>query len=126
MSTRRKANVLDVERILTELEAAHNKDRVAFLCILAHSLTVDIRAALLDRPVSDVDAEKAFRVNEWLHQLTSCVNPTKPRRPAGDVELVRAIVESAELWGLQAAAQRGISTAAGNTIARKQNILGVV
>jgi hypothetical protein len=126
MSKQREANALNVKRVLTELEAAENDTRVAFLCILAHSLTVDIRAALLDRPVSDADADRAFRVNEWLHQLTSCVNPAKPRNPAGDAELVRAIVESAELWGLQAAVQRGISTAAGTTIAQEQNILGAV
>jgi hypothetical protein len=111
-----KPDPADVEAVLQRLEAAADDVRVTFLCILAHSLTVEIRAALLDRPVSDVAAEHAYRVNEWLHQLTSCVNPKQRRSAVGDAELVRSILGSAEIWGLQTAVRRGLATAAHNTI----------
>jgi hypothetical protein len=123
MSTRSKAKAVDIERILTELESAPNDVRVTFLCILAHDLTVSIRAALLDRPVRDTDADRAYRVNEWLHQLTSCVNPVQRRSPVGDADLVRGIVESAAVWGLQSAVQHGIAIAAGNSLTHERKIV---
>ena len=111
---------LDLERILTDLERLEESERVAFLCIVAHSLTVDIRALLLDRPVSDRDLDRISKINEFLHQLTSSVNPQHRRTPSGDAELVRAIVESSYLYGLEAAVGRALATAAGNTIAAQK------
>jgi len=109
---------LDLERILADLERLEDSERVAFLCIIAHSLTVDIRALLLDRPVSDRDLDRVNHVNEFLHQLTSCVNPWQRRSASGDAGLVRAIIDTSYLYGLEAAAGRALATAAGNTIGR--------
>jgi len=109
---------LDLERILADLERLEDSERVAFLCIIAHSLTVDIRALLLDRPVSDRDLDRVNHVNEFLHQLTSCVNPWQRRSASGDAELVRAIIDTSYLYGLEAAAGRALAAAAGNTIGR--------
>jgi hypothetical protein len=105
---------LDVERILEGLQRRDDVSRSAFLCVFAHSLTVDVRAILLDRPVSETDLDRISHLNEFLHQLTSCVNPRQRRAAAGDVELVRAIIESSYLYELTPAVGRALSTAAGN------------
>jgi hypothetical protein len=105
---------LDVDQILAALEKSDDRVRSAFLCVLAHNLTVEIRAFLLDRPVSESDLDRVYQINESLHHLTSCVNPRHRRSAAGDVELVRAIVDSSYLYGLEAAVGRAFATAASN------------
>ena len=107
---------LDVDRILASLELLDNEARSSFLCVLAHNLTVEIRALLFDRPVSKRDLDRAYQINESLHQLTSCVNPRHRRSSTGDAELVRAIIDSAYLYGLEGAVGRAVATAAGNVI----------
>jgi hypothetical protein len=87
--------------------------RAEFLSAFAHSLTVDIRAALLDRPVADDDAARAYQVNEWLHQLTSCLNPRHRRSAKGEAELLNDIATDSIQHGLERAVGRAI--AAGNT-----------
>jgi hypothetical protein len=109
---------LDVERILADLERLGDRERSAFLCILAHNLTVEIRALLFDRPVSKKNLDRAYQINESLHQLTSCVNPQHRRSAGSDAELVRAIIESSHLYGLDRAVGRAVATAAGNVMAR--------
>ena len=105
---------LDLDNILTALAQLNERDRAAFLCVIAHDLTVDIRALLIDRPVSNRDLDRVWQINEALHQLTSCVNPRHRRSAEGDVELVRVIVESACQYGLQVAIGRALADAAGN------------
>lgn len=105
---------LDVEGILEGLERLNKIDRAAFLCVIAHSLTVDIRALLLDRPVSDQDLARIKKINEFLHQLTSCANPHQRRSASGDAELVRAIIDTSYRYGLEAAIGRALATAARN------------
>jgi len=105
---------LDVEKILEDLSRLNERDRAAFLSIIAHDFTVDIRALLIDRPVSDSDLDRVWEVNEILHQLTSCINPQNRRSADGDVDLVRGIIESACQNGLQAAIGRGLAHAANN------------
>jgi hypothetical protein len=99
---------------LTDLGQLNERDRAAFLCVIAHDLTVDIRALLIDRPVSDADLKRVWQINEFLHQLTSCVNPRHRRSAEGDVDLLRVIVESACQHGLQAAIGRALANAAGS------------
>jgi hypothetical protein len=105
---------LDVDQILAVLEKSDDQARSAFLCVLAHNLTVEIRAILLDRPVSGPDLDRVYQINESLHHLTSCINPRRRRSAGGDVELLRAIVDSSYLYGLEAAVGRAFATAAGN------------
>jgi len=105
---------LDLDKILSDLGQLNERDRAAFLCVIAHDLTVDIRALLIDRPVSDEDLNRVWKINEFLHQLTSCVNPRHRRSAEGEVDLVRAIVESACQYGLQAAIGRALANAAGS------------
>jgi hypothetical protein len=105
---------LDLDKILADLAQLTERDRSAFLCVIAHDLTVDIRALLIDRPISDNDLNRIWHINEFLHQLTSSVNPRHRLSAEGDVDLVRAIIESACQYGLQAAIGRALANAAGN------------
>jgi hypothetical protein len=105
---------LDLEAILSDLVRQNEDDRAAFLCVIAHDLTVEVRALLIDRPVPESDLDRVWQINEFLHQLTSCVNPRHRRSAVGDAELVRAIVESACQHGLQTAIGRALATAAAN------------
>jgi Mrr N-terminal domain len=105
---------LHLEEILATFAQLNEDDRAAFLCVIAHDLTVDIRALLIDRPVHERDLDRIWQLNEFLHQITSSVNPRNRRSATGDTELVRAIVESAALHGLRAAIGRALATAAGS------------
>lgn len=105
---------LDVDAILARLERQDETTRHDFLCTFAHSLTVDIRALLIDRPASDVDLDRVNHINEYLHQLTSCVNSRQRRSATGDAELVRTIIDSSYLYGLEAAIGRALATASKN------------
>ena len=111
---------LDVGQILADLEQLNEDARSAFLCILAHGLTVEIRALLLDRPVPNADLDRIYQINESLHQLTSCVNPQQRRSASGDVELIRAIIDDSYLYGLEAAVGRALATAAGNILTARK------
>jgi hypothetical protein len=107
----------DLEDVLAEFVRLPEDARGAFLSIVAHSLTVDMRVALLDRPIADKEADRAWRLNEWLHQLTSSLNPCSQRGAEGETELLRSIATASFLYGLEAAIGRAIATAAGNTVA---------
>jgi hypothetical protein len=114
---------LNVERILTNFEGLDTQERAAFLCIFAHDLTVEIRSALLDRPVHEADLDRVNRLNEYLHQLTSCVNPAKRWSVRDEVTLVRALVESSYQYGLQSAVGSALAKAARNAMAPKAYML---
>jgi hypothetical protein len=103
---------LHLEEILASLSRLGDDDRAAFLSAIAHDLTVDIRALLIDRPLRDRDLDRVWQLNEFLHQLTSSVNPYNRRSAVGDAELVRAIVVSACEHGLRTAIGRALATAA--------------
>ena len=107
---------LDVERVLADLERLDARERAAFLCIFAHDLTVGIRSMLLDRPVPEADLDRAYRLNEYLHQLTSCVNPTKRWSVPDEVALVRALVESSYRYGLESSVGSALAKATGNAV----------
>ena len=107
----------DLEDVLIEFVRLPTDIRARFLSVFAHSLTVDVRVALFDRPVSDAHASRAYRVNEWLHQLTSCLNPASRRGADAEADLIRDIAIGSFRYGLEAAVGRAVATAAGNTIA---------
>jgi hypothetical protein len=68
---------VDVEHILARFEHLEADARSAFLCIIAHDLTVAIRSVVFDPPVTEAGLELVKWINEALHHLTSCVNPYK-------------------------------------------------
>jgi hypothetical protein len=114
---------LDVEGILADLERLNAEERGAFLSIFAHDLTVQIRSVLIDRPLSEGDLDRVNRVNEYLHQLTSCVNPNKRWSIRDEVALVRAVIESSYLYNLESAVGSALAKAAGNAKSTNERTL---
>jgi hypothetical protein len=114
---------LDVKRILSDLERLDAQERGTFLSTLAHDLAVQIRSVLLDRPVADAGLDRVNRLNEYLHQLTSCVNPSRRWSVRDEVGLVRALVESSYQYGLQSAVGSALAKAARNAMAPKAYML---
>jgi Mrr N-terminal domain len=112
---------LDIDQILADMESSDEEERSAFLCALGHNLTVEIRVLLFDRPVSEVDLDRAYQINESLHQLTSCIHPRYRRSAAGDAQLVRDIIDSSYLYGLEGAVGRALATVAGNLSSLSSN-----
>ncbi|HWB50014.1 MAG TPA: hypothetical protein VG651_12960 [Stellaceae bacterium] len=108
---------LDVEQVLADFERLGERDRMAFLSVLAHDLTVEMRALLFDRPVSQTKLDRACQINEALHQLTSCVNPRHRWSTADEAELVRAIIDSSYVYGLERAVGRALATAVESVMA---------
>ncbi len=104
----------DLEDVLAEYVRLPEDERRAFLSVFSHSLTVDMRVALLDRPIAEADANRAWQLNEWLHHLTSCFNPRSTWGTEGEAELIRNIAMGSFQHGLDAAVGRAVATAAGN------------
>jgi hypothetical protein len=103
----------DLDDVLENYIQLPGETRRAFLSVFSHSLTVDMRAALLDRPISDAEAARAWQINEWLHQLTSCFHPQSTREAAAEAELLRDIATVSFRYGLEGAIGRAIAAAAG-------------
>src|SRR5579859_796128 len=78
---------IQIERVLSQFQRLDAEDRSAFLCIIAHDLTVAIRTIVYDPPVTEIGIERVKTINEALHQLTSCVNP-RHRWSAADEALL--------------------------------------
>jgi hypothetical protein len=117
------ARSLDLERILADLERLDAQERAAFLCIFAHDLTVQIRSMLMDRPFPEGELDRVNRLNEYLHQLTSCVNPNKRWAVRDEVALVRALIESSYRYDLQSAVGSALAKAAGNAATPQVHML---
>jgi hypothetical protein len=107
---------LDVEHILTEFEQLAADARSAFLCIFAHDLTVAVRALLVDRPVPDADLNRVWKINEFMHQLTSCANPRGDWSPRDAALLVRSIIDTSFERGLDQWIGHALAVASGATI----------
>jgi len=107
---------LDIEYILATFERLSADARRAFLCIFAHDLTVAIRALLLDRPVPPADLDRVYKINEFLHQLTSSVNPDGRWSAHDQAELVRAVIETSFSYELDRWIGHALAVAAGNSI----------
>jgi hypothetical protein len=114
-----KGMLLDVDAILDGFEQSDSGERSSFLCAFAHDLTVATRALLIDRPVADADIERAWEVNEYLHQLTSCVNPRRRWTAHDEAQLVRSIVESSFNYDLDRWVGHALAIAAGSTLGTK-------
>jgi hypothetical protein len=114
---------LNIDRILADLERAETDARRDFLCTFAHCLTVEIRALLFDRPVSEPDLDRAYQINEMLHQLTSSANPGDTWSVGDQVALVRAIIDGSYLHGLEAEVGRALAVASGAVRRSKSNTI---
>ena len=113
---------LDIEYILAAFERLDADARSAFLCVFAHDLTVAVRALLFDRPIPEADLDHVWKINEWMHQLTSCANP-RGQWSAGDAGLlIRAIIDTSIERGLDRWIGHALAVAAGNTIRTENTV----
>lgn len=106
----------DVDRLLAEFQHLDADARGAFLCIVAHDLTVAIRAVICDPPITEEGLDRIKWINEVLHQLTSCINQHRRWAAQDEAELVRAIIEDSFRYGFDGWVGRAIVAAAGDTI----------
>jgi hypothetical protein len=113
---------LDVEYILSAFERLDGDARSAFLCVFAHDLTAAIRALLLDRPVPETDLDRVWKINEFLHQLTSCANPRGQWSARDAALLIRAIIDTSIDRGLDRWIGHALAVAAGNTIRTENTV----
>jgi len=95
--------------------------RQAFLCVFAHDLTVAIRALLLDRPVAEADLDRVWKINEFMHQLTSCANPQGHWSAHDSAVLVGDIIETSFRYDLDRWVGHALATAAGNLMGKKES-----
>jgi hypothetical protein len=111
---------LNVEFILTEFEQLAADARSAFLCIFAHDLTVAVRALLFERPVPDGDLDRVWKINEFMHQLTSCANPRGEWSPRDAALLVRSIIDTSFERSLDQWIGHALALASGATIGKTE------
>jgi hypothetical protein len=90
--------------------------RTAALAVLAHSLTVEIRALLVEPPFSEAVIARVRQINETLHHLTSRLNPHHERSSEDDLSLLSALATDAARCGLHAAMKRGLVIAVRNSL----------
>jgi hypothetical protein len=107
---------IDVERVLTQFEHLEADARSAFLCIIAHDLTVAIRSIVFDAPVTETGLDRVKSINESLHRLTSCINPYKRWSAHDEAMLIRGIIENSFKHGFDGWIGRALAVAAGYTI----------
>lgn len=117
-----RGRVVNVERILTEFEQLDANSRSAFLCIVAHHLTVAIRCIVFDPPVTEGGLERVKWINETLHRLTSCVNPHRRWSPHDEGLLIREIIENSFMHGFDGWIGHALAAAAGNTLSAKKPV----
>jgi hypothetical protein len=113
---------VDVEQVLTEFEHLDGEARSAFLCIIAHDLTVAIRSIVFDPPVTEAGLDRVKWINESLHHLTSCVNPRKRWSAHDEATLIRGIIDNSFEHGFDWWVGHAVSVAAGNTIGPKKSV----
>jgi hypothetical protein len=117
-----KGKPLDIEHILHAFEELDSSSRSSFLCVLAHDLTAAIRALLLDRPVPETDLDRVCKINEFLHQLTSCVDPRRRWRAHDEALLVRSIIETSFDYDLDRWVGHALAAAAESTIGTENTV----
>ncbi|MBV8889150.1 MAG: hypothetical protein JO305_05720 [Alphaproteobacteria bacterium] len=103
---------VDVNTILAKFHQLDADGRSAFLCTIAHDLTVAIRSAVYDAEVAEDGLERVKWINEVLHQLTSCVNPYHRWTVHDEAELIRGIIEDGFRHGFDRWIGRSIAVAA--------------
>jgi hypothetical protein len=113
---------LDIDKILSAFEWLGTEEKSSFLCIFAHDLTVAIRALLVDRPVPEDDIDRVWKINEIMHQLTSCADPRGDWTPRDAALMIRAIIDSSFKYGLDKWIGHALAIAAGCTIEAKNSV----
>ena len=113
---------IDVEHVLARFESSDAEARSAFLCIIAHDLTVAIRSIVFDPPVTEEGLERVKWINESLHRLTSCVNPHKRWSARDEALLIRGIIDDSFTYGFDWAVGSALTAAAGSALTPKKAV----
>jgi hypothetical protein len=111
---------LHTDEILAAFERLDADARQTFVCVFAHDLTVAIRALLLDRPVAEADLERVRKINEFMHQLTSCADPRGHWSAHASAVLIGDIIATSFSYDLDRWVGHALATAAGSTIRKKE------
>ena len=111
----------DLDNILRQFELLDADARSAFLCIIAHDLTVAIRSVVYEPSVTAEGLDRIKWINEALHQLTSCVNPHHRWSAHEEAQLVRGIIEDSGGHGFHYWVRRAVAVAAAHTIETKRS-----
>jgi hypothetical protein len=106
---------VNVEHVLTQFEHLEADARSAFLCIVAHDLTVAIRSVVFEPPITEAGLDRVKWINEALHHLTSCVNPYKRWSAHDEAMLIRGIIENSFEHGFDRWVGRALAAAANAT-----------
>jgi hypothetical protein len=114
--------LIDVERVLAQFKRLEVDARSAFLCIIAHDLTVAVRSVVFDAPVTQAGIDRVKWINESLHQLTSCVNPHKRWSADDEAMLIRGIIESSFEHDFDGWVGRALAVAAENAIGTEKSV----
>ena len=113
---------VDINQIVTRFEHLDADGRSAFLCTIAHDLTVAIRSIVFDPPVTEAGIECVKWINESLHRLTSCVSPHKRWSARDEALLIRGIIENSFQHGFDRWVGRAVAVAAEKTIGTKKPV----
>ena len=87
-----------IEGVLRDFESLDAEARTSFLCVIAHDLTVAVRTVVFDPPITEIGIDRIKKINELLHQLTSCVNPRHRWSAQDEAALFAASSRSRSSW----------------------------
>lgn len=111
---------VDIDHVLTQFEHSEADARSAFLCIIAHDLTVAIRSIVFDTPLTEAGLDRVKWINESLHRLTSCINPHKRWSAHDEAMLIRGIIQNSFKHSFDGWVGRAVAVAAENAMSIKK------
>lgn len=97
----------DVDTLIDAIGALGEARRTTALSVLAHHLTVELRIAL-DEPMPHPGLDRVRQLNEFLHHLTSRLDPDERRLANDDRALLEAFSADAARVGLEKGLKRGL------------------
>jgi hypothetical protein len=71
--------------------------------------------------IAEADLDRVWKINEFMHQLTSCANPHGCWSAHDSAVLVGDIIETSFSYGLDRWVGHALATAAANTIRKKES-----
>lgn len=98
MTARRTRSEVDAE--LDKFASLGRDARMIALSVIAHDLTVGIRAALSELPSPEA-AKRAQFLNECLHQITGRISSSNDHSAIEEREMLSDLAEEAEQKGLK-------------------------
>jgi hypothetical protein len=107
----------DIDTLVEAVGALDAARRTIALAVLAHHLTVEVRVAV-DEPMPHPGLDRVRQLNEFLHHLTSRLDPEESRSAADDKSLLEAFAADAARVGLEKGLKRGLVIAVRNARAK--------